>query len=60
MQIPRSAIATFLLIAVPLGQAARRIVFEFRGLCAWWKLWRRKPNGQIWYDETTKIIVLRY
>ncbi len=48
------------LAAMSPGDAAKRIVFEFRGLCAWWKLWRRKPNGQTWYDEKTNVIVLRY
>jgi hypothetical protein len=48
------------LTAMSPGDAAKRIVFEFRGLCARWKLWRGKPNGQTWYDEKTDVIVLRY
>ncbi len=47
-------------VAMSLGEAAKRIAFEFRGLCTWWKLWRRKPNGQTWYDEKTNVVVLRY
>ncbi len=48
------------LVAMSLRDAAKRIVFEFRGLCAWWRSWRCKANGQTWYDEKTNVIVLRY
>ncbi len=48
------------LVKMSLSDAARRISFEFRGLCAWWKLWRRNPAGQTWYDEKTNVIVSRY
>ena len=48
------------LAKMSLRDAAKRIVFEFRGLCAWWKWARRKPNGQTWYDEKTNVIVLHY